>query len=391
MPRSILHIDLDAFFCAVEELLDPSLTDIPFAVGGSADERGVLATASYAARRFGVHSAMPTRVAMRLCPALKLLPARHTLYAEYSQRVMSLLADSAPVLEQISIDEAFLDVTEHPQPALELARRLQSRIQIEIGLPASFGIATNKLVAKIATNQGKPRGLVNVPPSTEAAYLAPLPIAQLWGIGPKTETKLKQLGLTTIGALAAWPEADLVRRFGEGGRQMARHARGLDDRPVQAERLTKSISQETTFTRDVTHGPVLRAKLLELSETVARQLRAEGYSARTVKLKVRWPPFETHTRQVTLAQPTHLAPAIFDAAWALLQTVWQEGQAVRLIGVGASGLELGQQLALFVEAPTERAEKLASALDAVRERHGEQALQRATTLAPRPKPPQREA
>lgn len=378
-PRTILHLDLDAFFCSVEELLDPSLAGVAFAVGGRAGERGVISTASYAARKFGVRSAMPTAQALRLCPHLKLLPARHKVYGEYSRRVMELLADVTPVIERVSIDEAFLDVTGDPRPGGEIAARLKARIRETTGLPASFGVATNKLVAKIATNVGKPDGLVVVPPGAEAAFLAPLPLAALWGVGPKMRANLELLGMKTIGDLAAWPEADLVRRFGEWGRALARHAKGIDDRPVTGEYEAKQISSETTFARDVTDGDVLRHKFLELSEEVAAGLRRDGLVARTVKIKVRWPPFETLTRQTTLAQSTDLDNDIFEAAWALFNKVWTPGRHVRLIGVGVSNLsEAARQLSLFDEAEKAKEAKLARVLDALREKYGWDAVKRAS-------------
>jgi DNA polymerase-4 len=378
MPRTILHVDLDAFFCSVEELLDPSLVGTAFAVGGRADERGVLSTASYAARKFGVRSAMPTAQALRLCPHLKLLPARHGVYSEYSRRVMQILETATPSLEQISIDEAFLDLSGDPRPGGEVAAHLKRRIRAEVGLPASFGVAANKLVAKIATNVGKPDGLVVVPAGGEAAFLAPLPLDMLWGAGPKTRAQLAELGIQTIGQVAAWPEADLIRRLGENGRALARRARGLDDRPVEAETQAKSISGETTFARDVTDAEFLRRKFLELAEEVAAHLRRDGLAARTVKVKVRWPPFETLTRQVTLDQPTDLADDIHAAAWALFQKVWTPGKRVRLVGVGVSGLmEAARQLDLFGESHSLRAERLARTLDAIRDKYGWEAVQRA--------------
>jgi DNA polymerase-4 len=381
MARTVVHMDLDAFFCSVEELLDPSLVGTAFAVGGRADERGVLSTASYAARKFGVRSAMPTAQALRLCPHLKLLPARHGVYSDYSRKVMRLLEEVSPILEQVSIDEAFLDLSGDPRPGGEVAQHLKRRIRAEVGLPSSFGVAGNKLVAKIATNVGKPDGLVVVPAGAEAAFLAPLPLDLLWGAGPKTRAQLAELGLRTIGQVAAWPEADLVRRFGENGRALARHARGLDDRPVETETAAKSISGETTFARDVTEGEFLRRTYLELAEEVAANLRRDGLAARTVKIKVRWPPFETLTRQVTLEQPTDLADDIHAAAWALFQKVWTPGKRVRLIGVGVSGLmEAARQLDLFGESEQLRAEKLARTLDAIRDKYGWESVQRAALV-----------
>lgn len=380
--RSLIHVDLDAFFCSVEELLDPALAGTAFAVGGSADERGVISTASYAARKFGVHSALPTARALRLCPHLKLLPPRHKLYAEYSRRVMAFFDEETPLVERISIDEAFLDLTGDRRPAGEVAATLQARIRDEAGLPSSFGVASNKLVAKIATNVGKPRGLVVVPPGKEAAFLAPLPLEMLWGVGPKMRANLAQMGLSTVGDLAAWPEADLAKRFGAWGTELSRHARGLDDRPVESEHEPKSISKETTFARDVSDRATLRRTLLELSDQVAANLRDQGLAARTVKLKLRWPPFETITRQATLPEPTNLEADIFQAAFALFEKEWSGGRAVRLLGVGVAGLQApARQLGLFDAAgPQTRAGKLAEAVDRIRARYGWESVRRASLL-----------
>lgn len=381
MPRTILHLDLDAFFCSVEELLDPALVGTAFAVGGRADERGVISTASYEARKYGVRSAMPTAQALRLCPHLNLLPGRRGVYSQYSRRVMDLLAEVSPVIEQISIDEAFVDLTGDARSGGEIAAQLKQRIRDEIGLPSSFGVATNKLVAKIATNVGKPNGLVVVPPGEEAAFLARLPLERLWGVGPKMRAQLAALGMKTVGDLAAWPEDDLARRFGEWGRALARHSKGLDDRPVETDYAAKQISSETTFARDVSDGEFLRRKFLALAEEVAAGLRRDGLAARTVKIKVRWPPFETLTRQTTLAQPTDLDDEIYQAAWGLFQKVWTPGKHVRLIGVGATNLmESARQLEMFDQDDRARAAKVARVVDALREKYGWEVVKRATLI-----------
>ncbi|MCC6188078.1 MAG: DNA polymerase IV [Anaerolineales bacterium] len=381
MARTILHVDLDAFFCSVEELLDPSLAGTAFAVGGAPDERGVISTASYAARKFGVHSALPTARALRLCPRLKLLPPRHKTYGGYSRRIMAFFDKETPLVEQISIDEAFLDMTGDPRPGGAVAERLKHRIRAEVGLPSSFGVAANKLVAKIATNVGKPDGLIVVPPGQEAAFLAPLPISMLWGVGPKTQARLAELGMRTIGDLAAWPAPDLEQRFGAAGLDLARHARGQDERPVTPEREAKSISKEVTFARDVVDLETLRRTLRELADQVAGNLRRNGLAGRTVKLKLRWPPFETITRQTTLSQPTDLEDEIFGAAYALFQAAWGRGRLVRLIGVGVSGLQTpARQLGLFAAEPEDRAAKLSSALDKIRAKYGWDAVRRASLM-----------
>lgn len=381
MARTILHVDLDAFFCSVEELLDPSLAGTAFAVGGAPDERGVISTASYAARKFGVHSALPTARALRLCPRLKLLPPRHKTYGGYSRRIMAFFDEETPLVEQISIDEAFLDMTGDPRPGSAVAERLKHRIRAEVGLPSSFGVAANKLTAKIATNVGKPDGLIVVPPGQEAAFLAPLPITMLWGVGPKTQARLAELGMRTIGDIAAWPAPDLEQRFGAAGLDLARRARGQDDRPVTPEREAKSISKEVTFARDVADRETLRRTLRELADQVAGNLRHNGLAGRTVKLKLRWPPFETITRQTTLPQPTDLEDEIFGAAYALFQAAWGRGRAVRLIGVGVSGLQApARQLGLFAAEPEDRAAKLASAVDKIRAKYGWDAVKRASLM-----------
>jgi DNA polymerase IV len=379
--RTIIHVDLDAFFCSVEELRDPSLAGTAFAVGHPAEARGVISTASYEARRYGVHSALPTARAMRLCPHLKLLRPNYKLYREYSERVMAYFHAETPIIEQISIDEAFLDLTGDARPGGEVAARLKRKIREQLGLPSSFGVASNKLVAKIATNVGKPDGLMVVPPGQEAAFLAPLPLEMLWGAGPKTRERLAALGLRTIGDLAGWPQADLERRFGVAGADLARHARGEDDRPLETEREAKSISKEVTFARDVTEAGALRRTLLELCEQVGASLREHGLQARTVKLKLRWPPFETLTRQSTLPQPSDREAEIFAAAMELFEKAWDGRRPVRLIGVGVSGLQApARQLSLFDVDQGERQAKLAEAVDRIRERFGWEAMKRASLL-----------
>src|SRR5690606_3858928 len=240
MHRTILHLDLDAFFCAVEELHTPELRGQPFAVGGRPEERGVVASCSYAARKFGVRSAMPMSTAVQRCPDLKIVPRRMGAYSAMSRRVMAIVHELTPLVEQLSIDEAFLDVTGLHQGGEMIARQLQARINNELELPCSLGVATNKLVAKIANNIGKdqaagdgpPNAITVVQPAEEAAFLAPLPIRELWGVGPRTAERLNAMGVYTIGDLTQHSEQTLVQRFGKAGRDMARHARGIDDRPV---------------------------------------------------------------------------------------------------------------------------------------------------------------
>lgn len=388
MPRKILHLDLDAFFCAVEEQRDPSLRGKPFAVGGRPEERGVVASCSYMARKYGVRSAMPMSRAVKLCPGLLIVPARHRAYGQASDRVMERLYNLTALVEQISIDEAFLDVSDLPQPGESIARQLQRTIRDELGLPSSLGIATNKLVAKIATDVGKasvrtdgyPNAIMVVPPGKEAEFLAPLPVTALWGVGPKTADQLRRLGVTTIGELARWPETDLARRFGKSGYDLARHAQGNDDRPVETAREAKSISQETTFARDVSDAKFLRRTLRDLSDQVGRRLRESGLAGTTVKLKLRWPDFTTLTRQTTLAQPTDLDDEIYGAAQELFDGEWRPGRAVRLLGVGVSGLGPPmRQLSLWDEKP-EKNRRLLEAVDKLRDKFGDDVLKRGSNL-----------
>ena len=391
MPRTILHLDLDAFFCAVEELHEPALRGVPFAVGGRPDERGVVASCSYAARRCGVRSAMPMSRALRLCPGLKIISHHHADYGEISERVMERLGDLAPLVEQISIDEAFVDISDlHADPET-VAHRLQKRVNNELGLPCSVGVAASKLVAKIATEVGKKRGneapggkdfggapnaVTVVPPGTEAAFLEPLPMEMLWGVGPKTAARLAEYGIKTIGDIARRPPGDLRRWFGENGADLARRARGEDDSPVHTGHETKSISNETTFTRDVSDDKELARTLRELSAQVGQRLRHAGIAGMTVKIKLRWPDFTTLTRQVTLSQPTDQDEEIFKTALDLLGKVRARGKAVRLIGVGVSGLgEPLRQLELW-GAQAERSRRLQEALDEVHARFGNKSLRR---------------
>jgi DNA polymerase-4 len=384
MARIILHLDLDAFFCAVEETRNPDLRGKPFAVGGKPNERGVVSSCSYAARRKGVRSAMPMSRAQRLCPILIIVPPRHRLYSEVSKQVMEKLHSLTGLVEQISIDEAFLDITDLREPPEHIARGLQAAIRDELHLPCSIGIASNKLVAKIATEVGKkaaqgdgpPCGLTIVPAGQEAAFLAPLPADMLWGVGPKTAARLSELNIHTIGDLARWPEADLTRRFGEHGRELARHAQGLDDRPIVTEHEIKSISQETTFSADVRDDRIIDKTLRELSAQVARRLRKNDLAGTTVKVKIRWPDFTTLTRQTTLPQPTDNDDEIIRTAMKLTREVRRPGQAVRLIGVGVSGLGAPiRQLSLW-DAGTEKSRKLQEVIDQLQGKFGRKAIQR---------------
>jgi len=385
MPRTILHIDLDAFFCAVEENQNPSLRGKAFAVGGKPEERGVVASCSYAARRMGIRSAMPMSKALKLSSRLIIVPSRHHLYSEVSRQVMAILHEQTPLVEQISIDEAFLDVSGLQDEPERFGRGLQARIHGELHLPCSIGIASNKLMAKLATEVGKALALQRIkvqgltePPNAitvvnlgeEAAFLNPLPADMLWGVGPKTSARLTELGISTIGDLAKWPESELIRLFGENGRDLARHSKGIDDRSIVTERETKSISQEITFSKDVRDDRVLEKTLRDMSTEVGRQLRKNNLVGKTIKLKIRWPDFTTLTRQTTLNDPTDQDDVIGKLALDLLRSVRKSNQAVRLIGVGISGLGAPiRQLGLW-DMDVERSRRLQQAMDTLNEKYG---------------------
>lgn len=380
--RKIIHLDLDAFFCAVEEQRDPSLKGKAFAVGARPEERGVVASCSYPARKFGIHSAMPMGQALRLCPKLIIVSRRHSAYEQVSKDVMARLYALTPLVERVSIDEAFLDVTANPEPAESLARQLQKTINEELNLPCSLGASTNKLVAKIANNIGKaavrsnspPNAIQVVPPGEEAAFLAPMPILALWGVGPKTAARLEGLGIRTIGDLARYPEKDLVRRFGKHGRDLSLHARGIDEEPIETIREAKSISKETTFVHDISDKDILEGTLLHLSEGVGHELRQEGLTCQTVGLKYRREDFTTLTRQSTLNEPTDLDRQIFDAVKQLFGQVWKPGDMVRLLGVSASRLQGDATQLTLWDNGAEKKRKIQNAVDAIRGKFGEKSV-----------------
>jgi DNA polymerase IV len=346
MHRKIIHVDLDAFFCAVEELSNPSLRGKPFAVGGKPDERGVVASCSYPARKFGIRSAMPMARVLRLCPNLIIIPANHREYSTISRNIFVRLNQITEQIEQISIDEAFLDVSDSTQPPEEIAVEVQKIIQDEFGLSSSLGVASNKLVAKIATNVGKsshradspPHAITVVAPGGEAEFLDPLPVEALWGVGPKTAAKLEQLGIFTIGTIARWPYEDLVRRFGKHGEMLSKFAAGIDTSPITTTHEIKSISQETTFIKDIRDKKFIETTIKSLSESIAHQLRKSNLVGSTVKIKLRWTDFTTLTRQTTLGKPTNDSNEIYIHSIKLLDNNWDGKAPIRLVGVGISNL-----------------------------------------------------
>lgn len=381
-PRAIIHLDLDAFFVAVERLDNPALRGLPVIVGGRVEARGVVSSASYEARAFGVRSAMPTALALRLCPQAVLISGHRGRYAEMSGKVMAILAHYTPLLEPVSIDEAFLDITgteAHYGPPSQLAEAIQHRVESELGLSSSLGVATSRLVAKIASDFRKPHGVTVVPPGSEAAFLAPLPIRRLWGVGEATARELAGLGVQTIGDLAGLPPEKLRSRLGDHGEGLWRAARGIDDSPVVPTHEAKSLSREETFDRDTRDPLFLRRELLRLSDAVAARIRGHNVQARTLTLKLRYANFTTLARQATLAEPTDSGPVIYAQMLSLFDSAW-DGRPVRLLGVGASTFaQPARQLRLF-EQEDRRQAQLDAALDRIRSKYGDRAIQRASLL-----------
>ena len=379
---SIIHVDLDAFFAAVEQRDRPELRGKPVIVGGDPRSRGVVSTCSYEARKFGVHSAMPLRTALQLCPGGIFLPVDGAKYQRVSREVMAVLRRFTPVVEQVSIDEAFLDVAGSEAlfgTAPEIARRIKREVVDATQLTVSVGVATTKLVAKVGSDLRKPDGLVVVEPGQEAAFLAPLEIRRLWGIGPKTADRLYGLGVRTIGELAALPVETLGRVLGEHGATLHDRALGIDPDPViGGGEAAKSVSHETTFALDVTDPAEIERTLLALTEGVSARLRAAGIRAGTVAVKIRDSQFRTITRQKTLPEPSDLTDTIWRAALELTRPEVR-GKKIRLLGVAATQLKAPEQISMF-EVVDERQRRVVAATDAVRRRFGERAVTRASLL-----------
>ena len=343
--RHIIHADLDAFYTSVEQLGDPQLRGKPVVVGGSPEGRGVVAAASYEARRFGVRSAMPMATAVRLCPKVIRKPTNFPRYREVSGRVMEIFQEFTRLVEPLSLDEAYLDITDSVSPdqrAEVIARRLKDRVKSEVGLTISVGVATGKSVAKIASEIDKPDGFRVVVPGSEREFLSPLSVGRLWGIGPKRVEILNAEGIHTIGDLASKDEEWFARVFGKAGPGMKALAMGIDDREVEVNRESKSISSETTLSRDTGDSEVLRDLVVRLSQDVSLGLRKKSLRGRTVKLKLRLSDFTTFTRQRTVGEPIESSEEITRLAIALLESETRPGQLFRLVGVGVSGFEHGQ-------------------------------------------------
>ena len=384
MARRIMHIDLDAFFVAVEQAENPELCGKAVVVGGKPERRGVVAAASYEARAYGLHSGMPLVTASRLCPQAIFIEGSFHKYREASRKFMAILADFSPFLEPMGLDEAYLDATGFESiygSARQMAVKIRQRVKDELMLVASIGIASSKVVAKVASDLSKPDGLLEVAPGEERSFLAPLPIAKLPGIGNKTERILKGLGIHTIGELSKMPSSALKSRFGASGEVLHRFASGIDDREVEPPREAKSTSRETTFGQDTRDRARLEATLRYLSERVGGDLRQRDKRARFVTLKLRYADFTTITRRHPLAPDSDTDQAIFDHGLNLLKrALAQEKQPVRLIGIGVSGLvEAGQQLDML-DTVTERRERLNRAVDRIRNKYGFTAIQTGRTL-----------
>lgn len=389
MSRTILHVDMDAFFAAVEQRDHPEYRLKPVIVGSDPKGgrgRGIVATCSYEARKFGVHSAQPISRAWKLCPEGIYVRPDMEKYTRASTLVMDILLQFTDMLEQVSIDEAFLDATGSGRlfgSGVEIARKIRHRIREDLRLTASVGVAANKFIAKIASDLEKPDGLVVVCPGGEKEFLRPLPIGCLWGVGPKTEAYLRKSGIERIGQLADMPHRDLAARLGKSGAHLWQLAQGIDDRPVVPEEGYKSIGHEITFERDTADVNLVNRTLLDLAERVAKRLRHHKAQARTVAIKFRKKDFSTYTRRITLNKPVDTAEKIFPIAQKLMQSLTNGEDLVRLIGIYACNLETAigrKQLSLFDREP-QKDQKLAAALDDIIHRFGERAVTRAVLVS----------
>lgn len=373
---------MDSFFVEVERLRDPSLAGIPVAVGGTGP-RGVIASASYEARRFGVRSAQPTSTALRLCPRLVVVPSDHGRYGEVSAEVFAIFRSITPLVEGLGLDEAFLDVgglARHFEGPAHVGEEVRSLLAAELGLPASVGVASSKLVAKLASQRAKPEGLLHVPKEEELGFLHRLPAEALWGVGPATRASLARLGVETVGDIAALPRSALEASLGPTvGAQLSALAGGIDPRRVQPDSEARSISVEQTYGTDLESAPVVETALLEHSQRLSRRLRRSGLSARTVTLKVRFSDFETVTRSETLPVPVDEVGELFESARRLAARV-DLGRPVRLLGLGAGGLEESSAPRQLRLGSSDQWHRVEEAVDRVRDRFGDGAVSRARLL-----------
>jgi len=384
MARCILHIDLDAFFVSVEQVLNPAQRGKPVVVGGDPGGRGVVACASYEARAYGLKSGMPLGKAHRLCPHAIFLSGSFHRYGDASEKFMAILSEFTPDIEPLGLEEAYLDLTGFESlygPAKETALRIKQRIKDELGIAASVGIASSKIVAKVASGVSKPDGLIEVPLGREQAFLAPLPVNKLPGVGAKGEKVLKKMGIKTIGELSRLPLSFMKQTFGVWGEVLHRHARGIDNSKVEAASgPPRSISRSTTFARDTLDRSFLKAMLHYLGERVGAELRSQGRQARCITLKLRYTDFETVTRSRTLKQAVDTDRAIFEVGCKLLdKEIEHRAVPVRLIGIGVSNLVEGMQLNMF-EPWAELREQLNQAIDRIRDKYGFTAIESGSTL-----------
>lgn len=387
--RTVFHLDMDAFFVSVEELFDPSLKGKAVVVGGQRDERGVVSAASYEARKFGVHSAMPLRTAARSCPHAIFVDGHPDRYRQYSQKVYQVLGRFSPKVEMASIDEAYLDMTGTQRlhgPPLRSAHALHGEIQRQTRLNCSIGIATSRLVAKVSSDQAKPNGILWVLPGQEARFLAPLDVRRIPGVGKVMEKNLHDLGIRKVGDLANLEERVLEDHFGKWGLALAGKARGLDaggwfDADIGANEDPKSISHEHTFSEDTSDRERLESTLARLTEMVCRRLREHGLYARTVQLKLRYGDFSTITRAHSFESPTQVDGEILAEVRRLFLANWKPGEKVRLLGVHTSSFEEQEgQMDLLDGGKHQRWQQALSAADRLRDKYGEQAVSMATGL-----------
>jgi DNA polymerase IV len=382
----ILHCDMDAFYASVEERERPELVGKPVIVGGSPEKRGVVSAANYVARRYGVHSAMPSATAHRLCPHGVYLPPRISYYADISKQIREIFERFTPLVEPLSLDEAFLDVTGSEGlfgSAPEIGHKIKQAVRKETGLVVSVGVAPNKFLAKIASDFKKPDGFLVIEPGQVQAFLDPLPIERLWGVGKQSSKVFQQLGIRTIGQLRQWPIETLTSRFGSQGEHLWQLAHGIDDSPVIPEREAKSISHETTFEEDIADLEVLRAWLIDLTEQVGWRLRRHGLKGRTVHLKVRFADFSLITRSRTLLSPTDVTDELWRVADEMLCHRLPPGHLpIRLIGMGVSNFDAvgSVQGLLFDQDERKKQSDLDVATDQIREKFGTGALRRAASL-----------
>jgi DNA polymerase IV len=384
---SILHVDMDAFFVSVELLARPDLKGLPVIVGGQRDQRGVVTSASYEARRFGVHSAMPLRTAAKLCPQAVFLDGHHELYGRWSDRVAGILAKYSPIVEMASIDEAYINLTGTERlhgAAFGAAHQLLREITSTTGLPCSGGLGATRLIAKVASDQAKPRGLVWVPAGSEAAFLAPLAVRRIPGIGKVTEAALKNIGIETLAQLQTVSLENLEETFGRWGTALYRKARGIDSYEFFVDAEPKSVSHNQTFSEDTNDPELLRSTLSHLCEKASKRLRDAGLHARTVTLALRFADFRTITRNHTLAEPSDLDTVFLKAIGELFARAWNGTAMLRLVGVALSSFSTGLgQLDLLDPGRLEKLERLARTADRLRDKFGFSKLQLGGSLGNR--------